>query len=48
MTMTPQSLLLGPTADGWSVFLSDGRELAHFRGLCAHWRAERYLARFVG
>jgi hypothetical protein len=30
---------------GWSVQLTDGRELARFLGPAAKWRATRYLRR---
>ncbi len=43
--MTAQALMVGPTVDGWAVFLTDGRELARFRGRWARRRALRYLAR---
>lgn len=42
------SMMIGPTSDGWAVYLSDGRVLARFRGLTAKWRARRFLARAVG
>lgn len=30
---------------GWAVQLTDGRELARFRGPGSRWRALRYIAR---
>lgn len=36
-------LMLKPIDHGWAVAFTDGRELAHFRGLCAKRRALRYL-----
>lgn len=36
-------LILKPTPAGWAVQLTDGRELARFRGPAARWRALRYL-----
>jgi hypothetical protein len=42
--MTVLALKIGPTADGWAVFLTDGRVLARFRGPGAKRRALRYLA----
>ena len=33
---------------GWSVQLTDGRELARFLGPAAKWRATRYLRRAAG
>jgi hypothetical protein len=38
------ALMLKPIDQGWAVALTDGRELARFRGLCAKRRALRYLA----
>ncbi|MGH3264065.1 MAG: hypothetical protein ACRDNS_18955 [Trebonia sp.] len=43
--MTALALMVGPSGDGWAVFLTDGREVARFRGLGAHYRALRFLAR---
>jgi hypothetical protein len=40
--MTSLAVQLRPLARGWSVALTDGRELARFTGLAARWRAERY------
>jgi len=37
--------MLKPIRYGWSVQLSDGRELARFLGPAAKWRAMRYLRR---
>ena len=42
--MTALSMMIAPTSDGWGVFLSDGRQLARFRGIAARWRALRYLS----
>ncbi|MGB9183743.1 MAG: hypothetical protein WCB67_06730 [Solirubrobacteraceae bacterium] len=39
------AIILKPTHDGWAVCLTDGRQLAHFRGPGARWRAQRHLAR---
>jgi hypothetical protein len=38
-------MLIKPIRYGWSVQLSDGRELARFLGPGARWRAMRYLKR---
>jgi hypothetical protein len=38
-------MMLRPVRHGWSVQLSDGRELARFLGPGARWRAVRYLQR---
>jgi hypothetical protein len=38
-------MMLRPIRYGWSVQLSDGRELARFLGPTAKWRAMRYLRR---
>jgi hypothetical protein len=43
--MSALSVILRPVPGGWAVYLSDGRELARFRGLAARWRALRFLAR---
>jgi hypothetical protein len=37
-------LILKPTGHGWAVCLTDGREVARYRGLGSRWRALRYLA----
>lgn len=41
--MNPVALTLKPVLYGWAVCLTDGRELARFRGLGARYRALRYL-----
>ncbi len=41
------AIILKPTPDGWAVCLTDGRELARFRGPGARWRAQRHLARYA-
>jgi hypothetical protein len=38
-------MMIRPIRHGWSVQLTDGRELARFLGPCARWRAVRYLRR---
>ena len=38
------AILLQPVAWGWAVCLTNGRELARFRGPGAHRRALRWLA----
>jgi hypothetical protein len=38
------SIIIKPIFGGWAVCLSDGRELARFRGPGARFRALRYLA----
>ena len=38
-------MMITPIRYGWSVQLSDGRELARFLGPGARWRATRYLKR---
>ena len=40
-------MMITPIRYGWSVQLSDGRELARFLGPGARWRATRYLKRAV-
>ena len=42
--MNALRLILKPNAHGWAVCLTDGRELARFRGPGSRWRALRYLA----
>jgi hypothetical protein len=39
------ALMIGPTADGWAVYLTDGREVARYRGIGAKRRALRHVAR---
>jgi hypothetical protein len=43
--MTTLAMMLRPTPGGWAVYLTDGRELVHYHGPGARWRALRYLAR---
>ena len=43
--MSALTVMLRPVPGGWGVYLSDGRELARFRGLASRWRALRFLAR---
>ncbi|HUJ34120.1 MAG TPA: hypothetical protein VLW51_02845 [Solirubrobacteraceae bacterium] len=43
--MSALRMMLRPIRYGWSVQLSDGRELARFLGPAAKWRAMRYLQR---
>lgn len=38
-------MMIRPIRYGWSVELSDGRELARFIGPGARWRATRYIER---
>jgi hypothetical protein len=45
--MTALRMILRPIRYGWSVQLTDGRELARFLGPGARWRATRYLRRAV-
>jgi hypothetical protein len=40
-------MMLRPIRYGWSVQVTDGRELARFLGPGARWRATRYLRRAV-
>ena len=42
--MNALRLILKPIAHGWTVYLTDGREVARFRGPGSKWRALRYLA----
>jgi hypothetical protein len=42
--MRSLGVLLKPIPGGWIIELTDGREVARFRGLAAKHRALRYLA----
>jgi hypothetical protein len=42
--MNALALMIRPTHHGWAVYLTDGREVARFRGPGSKWRAVRYLA----
>ena len=42
--MTALALSIRATRHGWAVYLTDGREVARFRGPGSRWRALRYLA----
>jgi hypothetical protein len=44
---TALTINLKPILGGWSVCLSDGRELARFIGPWARWRALRYLHAYL-
>jgi len=37
--MTALAVMIRPTGDGWGVYLTNGRELARFRGIGSKWRA---------
>ncbi len=41
--MNPVAITMRPVRGGWAVCLTDGRELARFRGLAARYRAALYL-----
>ncbi|MBV9607546.1 MAG: hypothetical protein JO027_20695 [Solirubrobacterales bacterium] len=43
--MNALRMMIRPIRHGWSVQLTDGRELARFLGPCARQRAVRYLRR---
>jgi hypothetical protein len=45
--MTAYALLIRPTQNGWAVYLSNGQELARYRGLCSKHLALRYLQRYT-
>jgi hypothetical protein len=36
--------MIGRTGDGWAVYLTDGNEVARYRGFCARRRALRFAA----
>ena len=42
------ALIVRPTPDGWGVYLTNGQELARYRGPASKWRALRYLAAASG
>jgi len=42
--MNAVAVILKPVDHGWAVALTDGREVARFRGPGAKWRAIRYIA----
>ena len=44
--MTTLALMIGPVHHGWAVYLTDGRELARYRGLGARCRALRSARRY--
>jgi hypothetical protein len=39
--MTALALMIAPIRNGWAVYLSNGRELAQYHGIGAHYRALR-------
>jgi len=43
--MNALRMMIRPIRNGWSVQLTDGRELARFFGPWARWRAVHYLRR---
>ena len=43
--MTALALMIRPTGDGWGVYLTNGQELARYRGIGSKWRAAQYLRR---
>jgi hypothetical protein len=42
--MNTLAVTIKPIPLGWGIYLTDGRELARFRGPGSKWRALRYLA----
>jgi hypothetical protein len=42
--MAALTVMLRQVPGGWAVYLSNGRELARYRGLAARWRALRFIA----
>jgi hypothetical protein len=46
--MNTLAIVLSPVLGGWAVRMTDGRELARFRGPGARFRALRYLHRWYG
>jgi hypothetical protein len=47
IAMRALRMMIRPIRYGWSVQLTDGREIARFLGPGARWRATRYLKRAV-
>jgi hypothetical protein len=45
--MTALALMIRPTANGWAVYLTNGQELARYRGFWSKQRALRYLQRYI-
>jgi hypothetical protein len=43
--MTVLALMIRPAHDGWGVYLTNGREVIHYREIRSKFRALRYLAR---
>jgi hypothetical protein len=41
------ALTMRPTGDGWGVYLTDGGELARYRGFFSRRLAERFLRRYI-
>ena len=42
--MSALTIMLRPIPGGWGVYLSNGREIARYRGFAAKWRALRHRA----
>lgn len=42
--MNTLNVILKPSSAGWSIYLTDGREVARFRGLGSRRRALRYVS----
>jgi hypothetical protein len=45
--MIALALVMRPTDRGWAVYLTNGRELARYRGLFARQLALRYVQRYT-
>jgi hypothetical protein len=45
--MTAVALMISPVYRGWDVVTTNGQTLAHFTGIGARWRAERFLKQFL-
>jgi hypothetical protein len=45
--MTALALVMRPTDRGWAVYLTNGEELARYRGLFARQLALRYVQRYT-
>jgi hypothetical protein len=46
--MTAEALMIGPTDDGWAVYLTNGQELARYHGIGSKRRALRYMRAYAG
>ena len=45
--MMALALTIRPTDNGWAVYLTNGQELARYRGFCSKQLALHYLQRYT-